>query len=346
MDSFKEIVNYISNPTILFTTVVLVFPFIFPPSDWFEKWHRRLGLHHVWSTKFIIIAMLGLVAFFMYGLGDYNFQKIVLKPDNVPISGLIFLVVFFTWLAMNQAYKNDERLNAGEKPNEFYEAPNDKENGTVIISKKQTVGRGRMKRKWKSPTGGIWMSIIIHPKFDVSYTTLVPIATSLALCMAIEKILKIKPELKWPNDVTLKGKKVAGVLVDTSIISNEIENVVLGIGINFKIKPHELASTIKKTPNFYGVATLVKKNERALPLVHQFLYELENVFQLINSRRIKKIKSEWTKRSSTIGRNVSIITSEGNVNGKAIKIDSDGALIISKGKKAERILVGDITHDQ
>ena len=225
-------------------------------------------------------------------------------------------------------------------------ASNDKENGTVVISKKQTGGRGRMKRKWKSPTGGIWMSIIIHPKFDVSYTTLVPIATSLALCMAIEKILKIKPELKWPNDVTLKGKKVAGVLVDTSIISNEIENMVLGIGINFKIKPHELASTIKKTPNFYGVATLVKKNERALPLVHQFLYELENVFQLINSRRIRKIKNEWTKRSSTIGRNVSIITNNGNLNGKAIKIDSDGALIISKGKKIERILVGDITHDQ
>jgi len=225
-------------------------------------------------------------------------------------------------------------------------ASRNNENGTVVISKKQTGGRGRMKRKWKSPAGGIWMSIIIHPKFDVSYTTLVPIATSLALCMAIEKILKIKPELKWPNDVTLKGKKVAGVLVDTSIISNEIENMVLGIGINFKIKPHELASTIKKTPNFYGVATLVKKNERALPLVHQFLYELEKVFQLINSRRIKKIRSEWTKRSSTIGRNVSIITSEGNVSGKAVKIDSDGALIISNGKKAERILVGDITHDQ
>ena len=81
-------------------------------------------------------------------------------------------------------------------------------------------------------------------------------------------------------------------------------------------------------------------------MVHQFLYELENVFQLINSRRIKKIKSEWTKRSSTIGRNVSIITGEGNVNGKAVKIDSDGALIISKGKKAEKILVGDITYDQ
>jgi BirA family biotin operon repressor/biotin-[acetyl-CoA-carboxylase] ligase len=220
------------------------------------------------------------------------------------------------------------------------------ENGTVVISKKQTGGRGRMKRKWKSPAGGIWMSIILHPKFDVSYATLVPIATSLALCIAIEKILKIKPELKWPNDVTLKGKKIAGILIDTSIVSNEIENMILGIGINFKIKPHELANMIKKTPNFYGVETLVKKNESALPLVQQFLYELENIFQLINSGRIKKIKNGWTKRSSTIGRSISIITNEGNLNGKAVKIDSDGALIISKGKRIERILVGDITHDQ
>jgi len=223
-------------------------------------------------------------------------------------------------------------------------ASNGDENGTIIISKKQTGGRGRMKRKWKSPVGGIWMSIIIHPKFDISYITLVPIATSLALCIAIEKILKIKPELKWPNDVTLKGKKVAGILVDTSIISNEIENMVLGIGINFKIKPNEIANTMKKTPNFYGVATLTKKNEKALPLIQQFLYELENILQLISSSYIKKITSEWTKRSSTIGRNVSIVTNDGKLNGKAIKIDSDGALIIYRGKNTKRILVGDLIH--
>ena len=126
MGSFKEIVNTISNPTILFTSVLIIFPFVFPPTDWFEKWHRKLGLHHLWGTKAIIIAMVGMIAFFVYGLGDYNFQKIVLKPDNVPISGMIFLVVYFTWLAMNQAYKNDQRLDAGQKPDEFYEAPNDK----------------------------------------------------------------------------------------------------------------------------------------------------------------------------------------------------------------------------
>ena len=217
-------------------------------------------------------------------------------------------------------------------------------NGTIIIAKKQTGGRGRMKRKWKSPVGGIWMSIIIHPKFSVSLTTLVPIAISLALCIAIEKTLKIKPELKWPNDVTVNGKKVAGILVDASIVSNEIEYMIIGVGINFKIKPIELANAIKKTPNFYGVTTLVKKDVNSLPLLHQFLYELENVFQMIDSMQTRKIVNQWTKRSSTIGRNVSIVTVNGNINGKAVKIDNDGALLISKGKKIERILAGDIKH--
>ena len=216
------------------------------------------------------------------------------------------------------------------------------EDGSVVISKKQTGGKGRMNRKWKSPVGGIWMSIIIHPKFDITYATLVPIATSLAICIAIEKTLKINTKLKWPNDVTVKGEKVAGVLINASMISNQIENMVLGIGINFKINPNELKNSIKKTPNFYGVATLVKKNQNMSPLVKQFLYELENVLQLINSGQIKKIINGWTKRSSTIGRNVSIITNEGRISGKAIRIDNEGGLIISKGKKTDRVLVGDV----
>ena len=216
------------------------------------------------------------------------------------------------------------------------------ENGSVIISKKQTGGRGRMKRKWRSPVGGIWMSIIINPEFDITYSTIVPIATSLALCIAIEKTLKINTKLKWPNDVTLKGKKVAGVLIDASIVSNQIENMILGIGINFKINPNELENSIKKTPNFYGVATLVKKDVNMSPLIRQFLYELEKVLQLINSGQINKIKNGWTKRSSTIGKKISIITNNGRINGKAIRIDSDGGLIISSGKTIERVLVGDV----
>ena len=225
-------------------------------------------------------------------------------------------------------------------------ASQDNENGTVIISKKQTGGKGRMKRKWFSPVGGIWMSVIIHPDFDISNVTLVPIATSLALCMAIEKTIKIRPKLKWPNDITIKGKKVAGILVDTSIESNKIESLILGVGINFKIKQEKLKKIIVNSPNYYGATTLVKKNESALHLVQQFLYELEVIFQWINSGLTKKIIYEWTKRSSTIGKNISIINDRKIVTGKATKIDNDGALIISKNKKTTRILIGDVTYNK
>ena len=223
-------------------------------------------------------------------------------------------------------------------------APNKNENGTIVISKRQTLGRGRLKRKWKSPVGGIWLSVIVHPQFRTSQITLVPIATSLALHKAIEKVLEIKTALKWPNDLTLKKKKVAGILLDTSIQSNKIEFLVLGIGINFKIKPRNLEKLLKKTPNFYGVSTLVEKNEKPLPLVKQFLYELENIFQMINTGSDKKIVREWTKRSSTIGKNVSVVIDNDRINGKALKMDNDGGLIIKKGKKIQKLFVGDVLH--
>ena len=79
-----------------------------------------------------------------------------------------------------------------------------------------------------------------------------------------------------------------------------------------------------------------------VPLIKQFLYELENVLKLINSMQIKKIRNEWTKRSSTIGKNISIITNNGRINGKAVKIDNDGGLVISNRKKTNRVLVGDV----
>ena len=91
-----------------------------------------------------------------------------------------------------------------------------KNEGTIIISEKQTGGRGRSGRNWVSPKGGIWFSIILHPKFDISNITLFPIASSLALSYAIQKTCKISTELKWPNDLTIKGKKLAGMLIDAS----------------------------------------------------------------------------------------------------------------------------------
>ncbi len=226
----------------------------------------------------------------------------------------------------------------------FKIASNPKENGTVIISKNQTAGKGRLKRKWLSPKGGIWLSVILHPKFDISLATLFPIAAALALANAIEKTLKKKLELKWPNDVTIGGKKVAGMLVDLSIESNEIENLILGVGINFKIDSKKIEKLLKNTENFYGISSLCKTNENTLPikLVQSFLFELEKIYDLLNQNKPRQIIKGWTKRSSNIGKLTTVVTSEGKIKGKATKIDTDGALVLTHGRNSHRVLVGDV----
>ena len=219
-------------------------------------------------------------------------------------------------------------------------------NGTVIIAAKQTGGKGRSGRKWISPKGGIWLSIILQPKFDISITTLFPIASALALSNALEKTLKISPELKWPNDLTIKGKKIAGMLVDVSLESNRIENMVLGVGINFDVDTKQIEKTLKDSSNFYGVASLSEQKKKIKPiqLVQTFLIELEKIYDLLNTKQTKKIISEWTKRSSTIGKNVVLDTRDGKIKGKALKIDEDGALVVSDNGKINRIIAGDIIH--
>jgi BirA family biotin operon repressor/biotin-[acetyl-CoA-carboxylase] ligase len=218
--------------------------------------------------------------------------------------------------------------------------------GVVIVAEKQTGGRGRSGRKWVSPKGGIWISIILQPEFDISITTLFPIASALALSIAIEKTFSIKPELKWPNDLTIKGKKLAGMLVDVSLESNKIENLVLGVGINFDVDVKQIEKSLKGTPNFYGVASLKDHNQKVKPiqLVQTFLLELEKIYKSLSARQTKKIISEWTLRSSTIGKNVELNTTDGKIKGKAVRIDDDGTLIISENNKTHKVIAGDIVH--
>ena len=125
LENFKELINYIHNPTIAFTLLTVGFPFVFPPTDWFEQKHRQFHLDKLWSKTGGIISMLLVTAYVLLGYFDKNAVHIFTKPDNVPIIMMIYTVIFFLWLSMHQAYKNDNRLDKGEKPNE-YNDPNDK----------------------------------------------------------------------------------------------------------------------------------------------------------------------------------------------------------------------------
>ena len=223
-------------------------------------------------------------------------------------------------------------------------AADKKENGTIIIAEKQTSGRGRLDRKWTSPKGGIWFSLIIHPKFDVSSSTLIPILSAVALSKSIKSVLDIETEVKWPNDITMNGKKVAGVLVDASFQTNSIDYLILGIGINFDIDTKKLEKRLTKTPNFYGIDSLRGKENKTPPkkLLKEFLLQFEkNLFQLDKGEKSKIIK-EWTKRAAGIGKKITINTSNGKISGISQGIDNDGALKIKTRNEIKKIYVGDV----
>lgn len=220
------------------------------------------------------------------------------------------------------------------------------ENGSVVISRKQRLGRGRKGRKWLSPQGGIWLSVILQPTFDISVATIFPLAVSVALAKAIEQNYKIKPLLKWPNDITLDGKKVAGILVDASIESTKLEHLVLGLGINFQVDAEDIEKKIKGTQNFYGVATLVNNKIpiSPVPLIKKFLEELEFYINALETKKTDSVLSEWTRRTSTIGRTVTVNTSTGIIRGKALKLDKDGSLLIKSKGKIHKIVEGDVLY--
>ncbi|MEO9309102.1 MAG: biotin--[acetyl-CoA-carboxylase] ligase [Nitrososphaera sp.] len=225
-------------------------------------------------------------------------------------------------------------------------AKNQNEDGTVVISETQKAGKGRQGRTWISPKGGIWLSIVLRPSFDVSKVTLMPFAAAVALSNAIQKTLGIITELKWPNDLTLNGKKVAGMIIDASIESTRIESLVLGVGINFRVDPSQIEKKIRHGPNFYGVSTLVNQKNRTKPskLVQSFLEELETVLAFFASDKTQHIINQWMKKSSTIGSTVSVITQGNTVSGKAVKLDNDGALIIKQNSKSIRVTTGDVIY--
>ena len=218
------------------------------------------------------------------------------------------------------------------------------ENGTIVLAEKQVNGIGRLNRKWHSPKGGIWFSIIILPEFEISDATIIPIASSLALCTTIEKIHGVSSKVKWPNDITINGKKVAGMLVDATIQANKIEKIVLGVGINFKIDISKIEKKIKNTQNYYGITSLVSSQSKMkqIELFTEFLLELEKVIQDLTDGKKDKIVKKWSRHTDIFGKQISIKTNKGKITGIATKIDLDGALIIKTNGSNKKIFVGDV----
>jgi len=204
--------------------------------------------------------------------------------------------------------------------------------GYVVLAGEQTAGRGRRERKWESPEGGVYASVVLRPSFGPRDASLVTLAASVAVSRAVED-QGVGPTIKWPNDVLVDGRKVCGILVEMQADAERIEHSVVGVGINANAKPD--------VPDAgpVSLAEVVGEDVDRGEVTSDFLAQLENLYE-----NTDEVLDEWRERSSTLGKRVRVETQNETVEGVAEGIDDTGALRVSTDGGDRVVSAGDCVH--
>ncbi len=209
--------------------------------------------------------------------------------------------------------------------------------GTIIIAEKQSAGKGRLGRKWFSPTGGIWVSIILYPQLPPSYIPRITLMTAVAVVKAIKVYTQIESQIKWPNDILINEKKVCGILTEMSAELDIINWVVVGIGINVNIDRREFPEDIQE--NTISLKEVSGKEVLRVKLAQTFLQEFEKYYDKLKRKEFFSILREWKLYSHTLGRKIRVDMGERIITGEAMDINEEGALVLKKedGERVEII---------
>jgi BirA family transcriptional regulator, biotin operon repressor / biotin---[acetyl-CoA-carboxylase] ligase len=206
---------------------------------------------------------------------------------------------------------------------------NSSSNGIVIIAGQQKSGRGRQKRKWLSPKGGIWLSVVLRPRISTSKIMLLPFAAALAVCEAIKKTTQLDAKLRWPNDVTISGKKVAGILIDISMEAKQIDYAVIGIGINANVDSSAISSHLERSIKVTSLSDELGHNTSILGLTKVILEKLEYYYMELEHCAPHTIIEEWKKNSDILHHKVAVMQNNNRtIQGIATDVKDDGSLLV------------------
>ena len=218
--------------------------------------------------------------------------------------------------------------------------------GAVVFAESQSKGRGRLGRKWISPERkGLWFSILLRPDLRPQETTQLTVASATALRRAIESETGLKPEIKWPNDILIGGKKVAGILTELSAELDKVKHVILGIGVDVNLDAGELPAELKKTATSMKIETgkMISRAELAVAI----LRELDEDYAKVCAGQFAAVADEWEKHCATIGRNVTVQIGDRKIGGRAESLDDAGALLLrTEHGRLEAITGGDVTLEK
>lgn len=213
-------------------------------------------------------------------------------------------------------------------------------NGAIIIAEQQSGGRGRMKRKWVSPKGGIWLSVVLKPLIPAAASTMLPFAAAIAVADAISTT-GLEPTLKWPNDVMVGGQKVAGILLDMSAEAETVNYVIIGIGINANIDTSKIKVDREGRPPITSLKGELGHDVNRLVLAAALLEKLEHHCQALEQNP-SSIIAAWRARSGMIGKNIAVVRQGKEIRGVAADIKDDGSLLVRTRQGDVTVVSGDV----
>jgi len=209
--------------------------------------------------------------------------------------------------------------------------------GTIIIAGKQTAGRGRRQRTWLSPEGSLALSIILYP--SVVYLPSLIMLASLAVVHSIEAVTDLKPQIKWPNDVLINGRKVCGILIENEVRGNTVGYAIIGIGINVNLRLSDFPEIL---PTATSLSDELGRDVPVLDVVQQLLIEVERLYLTLLAGG--SIYEEWRDRLVTLGKRVHIKSGDTVCKGIAESVARDGSLLLRHSDgRLTRIVAGDAT---
>jgi BirA family biotin operon repressor/biotin-[acetyl-CoA-carboxylase] ligase len=203
---------------------------------------------------------------------------------------------------------------------------------TVVHADQQTAGRGRLSRRWLSPPGNLYLSIVLRPNLPASRSVEIGFVAALAVADAIEAMLPrhMRASLKWPNDVLVGDGKISGVLLEQAD-----DALILGIGVNVLHAPGGMSYQVSTIVGCGGLAT-VDGTRTAL------LTALSNWLDIWQQDGFAAIRTAWLGRAHPVGTLLRLTVGDGLVEGRFVDIAPDGALIMETDDGPKRFVAGDV----
>lgn len=202
--------------------------------------------------------------------------------------------------------------------------------GTVVIAEEQTSGRGRMNRQWHSPKyTGVWMSLIIRPNIPLIKAPQLTLLSAVAIVQAVEEITGLYPQIKWPNDILVNGKKVTGILTELQAEADQIHSIIIGIGINVNQKKDDFPEELRDKASSLLIESgkLISRST----LIRNVFKHFEKLYKLYLDQGFLPIKLLWEGCAISIGKKIKARTLSAVLVGKALGITDEGVLMLEDG---------------